>query len=181
MEKNDDLMVAGYQFATVADAEAARQDEKRAKSLEARLDYRNPQNVLAIYHKALETKLFQTPVGYAYLLKVQEHLKKCGIPEEKINPVFLNTTFSNKTERNRSVRESVAARKGAPEFRGRFRLSLGINILLVAMVVVMFFMAMNSESPNILNYRQAVRNEYAAWEQELTEREQALRIAESQK
>ena len=38
--------------------------------------------------------------------------------------------------------------------------------------------AWNSDTPNIVNYRQAVVNEYSEWEQELTKREQAVREAQ---
>ena len=38
--------------------------------------------------------------------------------------------------------------------------------------------AWNSETPNIINYRQAVVNEYSEWEQELTRRENAVREAQ---
>lgn len=178
MERNDDLIVGGYQFATVADAETARQDEKRVQSLENNLDYRAPQHVLSIYNKALENKVFLTPVGFAYLTRIQEHLKHCGVPEHKIEPIPLNVTFSNKTEANRSIRESVAARKPKVEFKGRFILSVCFNILLVCVIAAMFFISLNSDVPNIVNYRRAIVNEYSEWEQELTQREQAVREAE---
>lgn len=176
METKDDLVVEGYRFATMADAETARLDVKRIKNLEDNLDYKKPQNVLLLYHKALENKIFQTPIGFAYLLKMQDHLKRCGIAEEKINPIPLNVTFTNKTEANRSIRRSIAARR--PEYRNRFFTSICLNILMAIMIVAMFIIAMDSENPNIINYRQRVVNEYSKWEQELTEREQAVREAE---
>lgn len=178
MERNEDLIVEGYQFATVADAETARQDVKRIKNLEDNLDYRKPQNILLLYNKALENKVLMTPIGFAYLLKLQEHLKHCGIPEEKINPIPLNVTFSNKTEANRSIRQSVAARKPKVEYKGRFITSLCFNILLLFVIVAMFFISLRSDSPNIVNYRREITNEYSEWEQELTERERAVREAE---
>lgn len=178
MERNEDLIVGGYQFATVADAETARQDAKRVKNLEDNLDYKKPQNVLAIYNKALENKVLMTPIGFAYLLQMQEHLKHCGIPENKINPIPLNVTFSNKTEANRSIRESIAARKPKVEFKGRFITSVCFNILLIFVIVAMFLISFKSDVPNIINYRRAILDEYSEWEQELTEREKTVREAE---
>ncbi len=178
MERNEDLIVGGYQFATVADAETARQDEKRVKSLENNLDYKAPQHVLSIYHKALENKVFLTPIGFAYLTQIQEHLKHCGVPEHRINPIPLNVTFSNKTEANRSIRESIAARKPKVEFKSRFILLVCFNVLLLFVIVAMFVISLQSDVPNIVNYRRAVVDEYSEWEQELTEREQAVREAE---
>ena len=44
MEKReDDLVVGGYRFATIADAETARMEIKKVENLEQRLDYRKPQ------------------------------------------------------------------------------------------------------------------------------------------
>ncbi|MCM1386870.1 MAG: hypothetical protein NC231_06060 [Bacillus sp. (in: Bacteria)] len=176
METKDDLVVGGYHFATVADAETARLDAKRIQNLEDNLDYKKPQNVLMLYHKALDTRILQTPIGFAYLLQIQEHLKRCGIPEDKIRPIPLNTTFSNKTEANRSIRRSVAARQ--PEYKGRFITSVCFNVLMALVIIAMFSICLKSDTPNIINYRREIVNEYSEWEQELTQREQAVREAE---
>lgn len=44
----------------------------------------------------------------------------------------------------------------------------------------MFAIASGSDNPNIINYRNAIVNEYASWEQELTEREKAVRRKEAE-
>ena len=57
MDKNDknsdEMIVGGYKFATVADAETARMEEKKVENLEQHLDYRKPQNVLLVYNLSL--------------------------------------------------------------------------------------------------------------------------------
>lgn len=176
MEMKDDLVVEGYHFATLADAETARQDIKRIKNLENNMDYRKPQNALLLYHRALETRVLQTPIGFAYLLTVQEHLKRCGVPEDKIKPIPLYMTFTNKTEANSSIRKSIAARQ--PEYKGRFITSVCLNVLMVIVIASMFAISLKSDSPNIINYRRAIVNEYSEWEQELMQREQAVREEE---
>lgn len=179
MDKNDDdLIVGGYKFATVADAETARMEEKKVENLEQHLDYRKPQNVLLVYNKAIENQVFLTPIGLAYLRKMQTEMLKWGVPAEKIQPVTLYGTFSNKTENNSSIRRSIAARKPKVEYKGRFVTSLLINIILVLLVAGMFVVSWKSDVPNIVNYRTAVVNEYSEWEQQLEEREQAVREAE---
>ena len=182
MDKNDknsdDLIVGGYKFATVADAETARMEEKKAENLEQHLDYRKPQNVLLVYNKAIENRVFLTLIGQAYLRKMQVEMIKWGVPAEKIQPIPLYGTFSNKTENNSSIRRSVAARKPKIEYKGRFLTSLLINVILVILVIGMFVISWKSDVPNIVNYRTAVINEYSEWEQQLQEREQAIREAE---
>ncbi len=179
-KKNEELIVAGYRFATVADAETARMEEKKVKNLEKNLDYRKPQNVLLVYNKAIENRVFWTPVGLAYLQKMQADMVKWGIPADKIQPVPLYGTFSNKTENNSSIRRSIASRKPKVEYKGRFITSVLVNLILVFLVAAMFVVSWKSDVPNIVNYRTAILNEYSEWEQQLTEREQAVREAEKQ-
>jgi hypothetical protein len=42
----------------------------------------------------------------------------------------------------------------------------------------MFYITLKSDNPNILNYENSLVNKYAAWEQELKEREQDIRARE---
>ena len=53
-----------------------------------------------------------------------------------------------------------------------------MNVLLLVAVIAMFVIALSSSHPNILNYRSAILNEYASWQQELSEREQIIRDKE---
>ena len=55
-----------------------------------------------------------------------------------------------------------------------------MNIVLALLVGGMFYVAMTGNNPNILNYKNSIVNKYAAWEQELTEREQAVREREKE-
>lgn len=176
MEKREqELVVEGYRFATVADAETARMELKKIENLEQKLDYRRPQNVLLVYNRAVDNRVFLTPVGFSYLQKMQRELLKWGVPADKVRPVPLYATFSNKTANSRSIRLSVAQRH--PEYQGRFLASLLVNIVLVILVALMLVFAWNTDTPNIINYRQAIENEYSEWEQDLNQREQAVRDA----
>lgn len=179
MDKSEEeLVVGGYRFGTIADAETARMEEKKIANVEQRLDFRKPQNVLLVYNKAIDNKVFLTPVGMTYLQKMRETLVKCGVPQDKIKPIPLYTTFSNKTENNSSIRRSIAARTPKVEFKGRFITSVCINVLLVAALAAMIILSFESDLPNIVNYRTAVVNEYSEWEQQLQQREKAVREAE---
>lgn len=179
MEKSEEeLVVGGYKFGTVADAETARMEEKKIANVEQHLDYRKPQSVLLVYNKAIDNRVFLTPVGMSYLQKMQAQLAKCGVPQEKIKPIPLYATFSNKSANNSSIRQSLGARGQRMEYKGRFITSVWINVLLAAALAAMIILSYVSEVPTIVNYRIAVVNEYSEWEQELSDREQAVREAE---
>lgn len=179
MDKNgDELTVGGYRFGTVADAETARMEQKKIANIEQHLDYHKPQNVLLIYNRAIDNRVFLTPLGMSYLHRMQEQMIKCGVPKEKIKPIPMYATFSNKTENNSSIRRSVESRGNKVEFKGRFITSVCVNLLLAAALMAMFILSYVSDVPTIVNYRTAVENEYSEWEQELSDREQAVREAE---
>ena len=56
--------------------------------------------------------------------------------------------------------------------------SLILNIALIIVVILMFIIAVTSENDNIINYKSNITNRYAAWEQNLKERERTVREAE---
>lgn len=179
MDKNEEeLIVGGYRFGTAADAETARMEEKKIANVEQHLDYHKPQNVLLVYNKAIDNRVFQTPVGMAFLQRMQTQLVRCGVPQEKIRPIPLYTTFSNKTENNNSIRREITARAPKEEFKGRFTVSVCINVLLALALAAMVILSYESNVPNIVNYKTAIENEYADWEQQLMQRENAVREAE---
>ena len=179
MDMNEDeLVVGGYRFGTVADAETARMEQKKIVNVEQHLDYRKPENVLLVYNKAIDNRVFLTPLGISYLHRMQDQMVKCGVPKEKIKPIPMYATFSNKTENNRSIRRSMTSRGQKMEFKGRFITSVCVNVLLAVALAAMIVLAYVSDVPTIVNYKTAILNEYSAWEQELTDREQAVREAE---
>ena len=177
-KKEQVLVVEGYRFATVADAETARLEKKKIDNLEQHLDFRNLQNVLMVYNKAIDNRVFLTPLGLGYLQRMQGQLLKCGVPEEKIRPVPLYATFSNKSESSGSIERSLGAGGEKPEYKGRFVTSVCINVLLAAAIGAVILLSMRSDLPTIVNYKTAIVNEYSEWEQELQERERAVREAE---
>ena len=179
MEKQEDeLVVGGYRFGTIADAETARMEEKKIAAVEQHLDFRKPQNVLLVYNKAIDNKIFLTPLGMAYLHRMQRQLAKCGVPQEKIKPIPLYTTFSNKTENNSSIRRNIASRSPRVEFRGQLIASVIINVFLVVALAVMIYLSYESDVPTIMNYRTSIVNEYSEWEQDLEQREHVVREKE---
>ena len=62
--------------------------------------------------------------------------------------------------------------------RSKLRKSVLLNIVLVLLVIAMFAITMTGKTENILNYEKAVTDRYASWEQDLTEREAAVREKE---
>ena len=170
----------GFFFLNAEDAAMAAKERKQIEYLEAHLDYRHPEQVLALYERILRERIFKTPVGTIYLKQLQSFLlDKSGIDPDRVPmiPVYAPCT-------------GIPAKGGRPAGRGRetkqpekpgaagINISVILNVLLTAAVIAMFVMTLMSDSPNMLNYRTAILNEYSSWQQDLMEREQVIREKE---
>ena len=171
----------GFLFLNGEDAALAEKERKQVEYLEKRLDYKNSEQVLSVYQKLLEERTFKTPVGLIYLKHLQNYLiNKAGVSKERIPFIPVDEPCDRSTPEPRTELKSVkAAKKKRQEKQAaKHKISLILNFLLVAVILAMFWMTMQSETPNMINYRTALEDKYATWEQELTEREQVVREKE---
>lgn len=180
MNDNIKNIVGGYCFGSEEDAQIARQEEKKIDYLEQHMNYDNKENILLVYQKAIESRVFQTPIGWEYLRKLQEILQEQEVETEQIPPVALYTVFAHRVGDDIKVPAPRIAPKKKESFKKRFVISVFINIMLVAAVGGMFYIALTSSNPNILNYEQTLVNKYAEWDQELSEREAEIREREKE-
>ena len=169
----------GFFFLNAEDAGMAAKEKKQIEYLETHLDYRQPEQVLTLYERMLRERVFKTPVGVIYLKRLQEFLlEQPEVDSARIPmiPVYTPCNYvPQKRERPvRSAARPPEERKGTT----RLRFSVVLNVLLLVAVIAMFVIALSSSHPNILNYRSAILNEYASWQQELSEREQIIRDKE---
>lgn len=178
----DEFVVNGYHFGSLEDAKAAEEEVKKADYFRERIAGRKAGGMLAVYDKILDERIFQTPVGWEYLRSMQENLKAENIPDEMIRPIPMYGTFCHQTgeeQRKNTVKQRI---RPLPQKKqaNKLQISVVINILLAVLIIAMFVITLKSDNPNILNYEKAVVNEYAAWEQELTEREKTVRKKEKE-
>ena len=74
MADKSEWVVDGFQFGTQQDAELAQNEKVRIERLEEKLDYENNEMVHAVYKKAVNNRVFRTPVGYDFLKRLQRIL-----------------------------------------------------------------------------------------------------------
>lgn len=176
MRNVEEFKVEGYLFGNKNDVKQAQEEVEAIKFLEQKLDFENVDSTLRIYDKALQERVFKTPVGFGFLRKVQHELLCRGIPEEEIKPIALYQVYS-KIEEAKPLR--VIKKKIKPDqTKVYLRTSVMVNIALVILVIGMFVLSLLGETPNIVNYRHRIQNEYAQWEQELLEWENQLKERE---
>ena len=176
MKNEGRFMVGGFMFGNDEDVKQAKEEEGTIKFLEQKINYDDTNTTLRIYDKAIKERIFKTPIGFEFLRKMQTELIRRGVPEESIKAVPLYQVFS-KEQKEKPVR--VVKKKEKPDkTRVYLRYSVWINIFLIIVVVGMFVISLMGETPNIVNYRFRIQDEYAAWEQELMEREAEIKERE---
>lgn len=173
-------LMGGFLFQTEKEAKLAEVERKKIAYLESRVDYSRPEDILYIYDKTVKENVFSTPVGMIYLKQLQEFLlNQDGIDPASVVAIPLSHTYQE-YGKAQSARERLQSKHeqemGAK--KSQLAVSVILNILLVIAMIAMFVISLNSDIPNIINYKQTITNQYATWEQELTERERALRERE---
>lgn len=176
------LSVGGYTFLTEKDAQLARTEEQRIEYLEARIDYTSPESIRYVYEQTIQERLFKTPVGLRYLRKLREFLiARPEIEPGDIMDIPLYMTFDGELRgfaNPARSRVTPSKKRDIDKEKARFTLSVILNVLLAIAIAAMFYISYVSEQPNVINYERAITSKYASWEQELTEREQAVREKE---
>ena len=174
--------VNGFQFGSDKDRELAETEYSSIQYINGKIENRSAETILSVYQGAIERRMFRTPVGYAYLHDLQKKMVSMGMPKEKIPPIPLMQVFDNSaTVADKPRREVVAnKRKKRNELREKNRILVLANIVLILLVIALFAISLKGSTPNMLNYRSAIINEYSSWEQELSLREGQIREKEKE-
>ena len=189
MAENNNCSAGGYIFFTEKDAQLAKAEQQRVEYLEERIDYTRPESILYVYEKIIKERVFKTPVGLEYLKKLQQFLlAQDSIPKERIKDIPLYVSFGGELREETSParkRVQPSGKKSEEQEKAArkqllYHSSLILNILLVIALCAMFTISLKSDNPNILNYKKNLTNQYASWEQQLTERENAVREKEKE-
>ena len=178
MAGKEQWAVEGYQFESEKDTKQAKADLLKIQKLEDKMDYRNPHVVFMVYKKSIESDLFKTPIGYDYLKKLQKIVKDSPLIKDEIPniPVSSLNGYTTPLPTANSYRLTPVKKTQQKSNKALWI----VNIALAALVVLMFYITATSSNPNIINYERAIQNRYAAWEEELESREQAVRAKEKE-
>lgn len=177
-------IIDGFAFSDDADVALASSEIEKIKFIAGKMNMDNAKGVLAVYDKLITSGIFVTPVGYEYLRTLQNFLYKSkDIPDEAIKEIPVPVSYTRalnlrSEERNETINRERETRTLRKTFKSEYKISLLVNIILVIMVIAMFVIMLRAENPNMINYRTAILNQYSDWEQELNEREAAVKQKE---
>ncbi len=181
--KDDLLNVGGFRFSTTADAKTAEEEYKKMKYIQNRMNPDNPEEILAIYDKMIENGLFVTPVGIDFLMRTREFLiDRAGIDPDRVRPIETGTLFTqraiNEVRAAERPRVTTNLSEEIKEIRHKYVIATACAVISTILVIAMFIIAMTSDTPNMINYKNVLENQYADWEESLEVREQELREKE---
>lgn len=179
MENIDKLTVGGYIFASNEDAMTAENEMKKIAYIESHTDMTNVAMIKQIYDKALEARTFTTPIGLEYMHSLWSILNDSGIDTQDLKPIPLYTTFKRiKFNEEAPKRRVTRQEKQEMSLKMKYRNAVLIAVILGIVAFAMLIITINGTTPTALNYKNAVTNQYAQWEQELKEREKVVREKE---
>lgn len=174
--------VDGFLFEDEAMAELAKKEEEGVRFIKEHTALNNPEVVMKLYKKLLEQELFVTPVGQRFMVELQNVLLASGyIARVEIPPIKVAKIEVPEKETDRRVVRVTKKidSKVCGEYKRPFYIALFFAIVFGVSVIGMFFInELSSNSVNILNYREAIIDEYAGWQVELQEKEAELRERE---
>ena len=184
----------GFVFRTKKEAELAQREIEGTKYLRQKLDMENPNAVFSIYQNLIEQDLFETPVGYCFLKELRDYLLMIpAISNEEVLAIPIRYPQTEEEEkkqkkeqkkeeqRKERQREKEKAKnkkeqkKEGQNYKGRCQFFMVTSLILLISVVSMMLLAATSDNVNILNYENKLIDKYSSWEQELEEREQAVK------
>lgn len=172
----EELIVEGYLFQSKEDAALARGDVQKTELLRNRLDYSKPEEVLGVYRKAIEQHIFATPIGTDFLKEMRSKLEAMDTITEEIPPVPAGKILNAPVAVSERMRSGRPVKKNFD--RQKYITAVLACVILGIGMIAMLLISCNSKNPNILNYKRNLENQYSSWEQELQEREDAVRQKE---
>lgn len=188
--------VDGFEFYTKEDARLANEELAKVNALHEKMDTNNVAALKAVYQKAIEQNVFETPIGLTYLNNIRNYLISQGVLKENESPLPVKYTKSFLTKQQQKIsseyevlkerirqdaeKKILAQKEEILHAKAVCRSRTILCAVLFLMVVVMFVISLTGKNPTILNYKTAITNQYAEWEEQLSEREKVIREKEAQ-
>ena len=150
-----ELIVEDYAFSSMEEANVARLEKDKIDRLNEKL------------------------VNAEFMKTTRNILKDDSSYSDKLPPIPVTMT-ENKAKNDEKNDDIKKYKEDAKKNIALFRWSLFINLVLIVIVIVFFVITATSKNPNIINYENVLIDKYSSWDQELTERERAVKEKEAE-
>lgn len=170
------FVLGNYSYDTKAEWEEAKKEEESIKYIRSKTNLNDAATVAKLYQAMVTKKTFITPTGMNFMIELREFLLKSGqFTAEEIPgvPVLLPRKkgkraieFEEENENKNKMRASLYQQK-----LKNARIVIGV---LAAVIITLFLITAFGPNSPFVDAEIKVQNKYAAWEQELTQRENEL-------
>ncbi len=197
--------IGGYIFDDENKAKKAAKELKAVEYILGQIKDSDENAVLTVYKKLLNQRMFSTEIGMSFLSQLRQNLLDSEVfTPEDIPPVYSleeppkdvtpeekteDTTLSSEEEvfkvKKEKADKKVVAKvtSDSSEIKRLKAINKVLLILCIALllcVLGMFYVSTTINSPTILDYEEKLIDKYSSWEQDLTEREEAIREKEQE-
>lgn len=172
------FVVAGFEFESERDARDAEREQQNIMTLKSKIDFNNTEDLVKLYQRLVERKLFRTPVGYQFLSEFREYLVgEGGQPEESIYAVYVEQKKTISRAQQEQLKYLQDANQKLEHQKKYYLISIAA---LIALVLLMFVITALNPNVGYINTENKILNQYSEWEERLTEREKELNEREAQ-
>lgn len=177
MEK-DALVVDGFVFPSAQEAQIAIKEQKNIEIIRSRMEDSDEKALYELYTKLMERQMFKTMIGFSFLSELRHRL----INEYSYSPEELPTvTLPKRMEYDKvdTINQSVLDTRVEELLLIKKRMTITI-VALVFMVLAMFVIAAVNPNVGYVNTENKILNKYSAWQEDLEQREKAVKEKEAE-
>lgn len=177
MEK-ESLIVEGFVFPSFKEAQVALKEQKNIEIIRERTEFSDPEAIYELYVKLMERNMFKTMIGYSFLYELRHTLiTEFSYDEQQLPTIHLpkHMEYDKVSELNKGVMEMKIQKL----LLVKKRMSIVIAALLF-MVIAMFVIAAVNPNVGYVNTENKIVNKYSAWQEDLEQREQAVKEREKE-
>lgn len=175
MDKRD-LVVGGYMFPNYREAQVAMKELKNIETIKSRTDFKDKNSLLGMYNKLIERDFFKTIIGYEFLSEVRHILTDDYYCLDNELPT-IKVSYMSATEQIDTVNLDKLSNQVNNLTIVKKRLTIAV-VSLSVLIAGMFFIAATNKNVGYINTENKILDKYSGWEEELSAREEAVKLKE---
>lgn len=166
----------GHTFDDEKQLIAAKKEAEAVEYLRSKTDFGNMNNLRKLYDRILDRNMMETVIGIAFLKEIRETLIGSGMfTDDQIRPVPLLPEVKKLKKRKENQKRS-RERTLLERSERQNTILKTVCFFLVVIVIAMFAVVLTGQrSPLAIRYEEQILNKYAAWAEDLQEKEKFLR------
>lgn len=177
MEK-ESVIVEGFVFPSYKEAQIARKEQVNIEAIRKRILESDGKTQYELYCKLMERDMFKTMVGYSFLYELRHRLiETYAYREQELPNIELpkRLEYEKLAELNRGKMEKKI--QNLMEIKTKMTITI---IALLFVIVGMFIIAATNPNVGYVNTENKIIKKYSTWQENLEQREAAVKEKEAQ-